>query len=83
MLKIIYDKFKNAFIIATGSSSLLIRSTVNLSTRWNLEPLYPLTFPEFVMIRSWLRGGGETPLFPEKGLGEELERSSLLLGEFR
>ena len=73
MLKILYDKFKNAFIIATGSSSLLIHSIVDLSMRWNLESLYPLCFTEFVMISSWLKSEGKKAIFPEKSLGGEIK----------
>ena len=80
MLKIIYDKFKNSFIVATGSSSLLIRSTVDLSTRWHIESLYPLSFTEFVMIKSWIKSEGKTAVFPEKGLGSRA-RNALFLSE--
>ncbi|RKY97956.1 MAG: hypothetical protein DRQ10_07955 [Candidatus Hydrothermota bacterium] len=73
MLKILYDKFKNVFIIATGSSSLLIHSDVNLSSRWNVESLYPLSFSEFVLIRSWLKTDGKEQILPEKGLGNRLK----------
>ncbi len=80
MLKIIYDKFKNCFIIATGSSSLLIHSTVDLSTRWSIESLYPLSFTEFIMIRSWLKTNGEKGIFPEKGLGEKIKDALFFSG---
>ncbi len=73
MLKIIYDKLKSCFIVATGSASLLIHSTVDLSTRWDITSLYPLSFPEFIMIKSWLRRNGKEPIFPEKGLGEKIK----------
>ncbi len=73
MLKIIYDKFKHCFITATGSSSLLIHSTVDLSTRWNLESLYPLSFTEFIMIKSWLKNRGGKGILPQKGLSEKLK----------
>jgi predicted AAA+ superfamily ATPase len=75
MLKIIYDRFKNSFIIATGSSSLLIRSTVDLSTRWHVESLYPLSFTEFIMIKSWLKSEGGRAIFPEKGLSVEIKNA--------
>ncbi len=75
MLKIIYDKFKNCFIMATGSSSLLIYSTVDLSTRWNIESLYPLCFTEFVMIRAWLKSRS---IFPEKGLNLKIKDTLFL-----
>ncbi len=73
-LKIIYDLFKGAFIVASGSSSLLIRSSVDLSTRWSVESLYPLSLTEFVKIRSWLRSKGEKTVFPERGLGTEIKK---------
>lgn len=73
MLKIIYDKFKNTFIIATGSSSLLLNSSVDLSTRWTLESLYPLSFTEFIMIKTWIKTKGKIQIFPEKGLGSSLK----------
>ncbi len=73
LLKIIYDKFKNSFIITTGSSSLLLHSTVDLSTRWHIESLYPLSFTEFVMIRSWLKSKGKKTIFPESGLGNKVK----------
>ncbi len=73
MLKILYDKFKNIFVIVTGSSSLILHSNVDLSTRWNVESLYPLSFPEFVLIRSWLKTKGEKPVYPEKGIGSRLK----------
>ncbi len=72
MLKIIYDKFKNAFVMATGSASLLLHSNTDLSTRWNVESLYPLSFTEFIMIKSWLKSEGEKVLFPEKGLSSSI-----------
>ncbi len=75
MLKILYDRFKNVFIIATGSSSLLIHSNVDLSTRWNVESLYPLSFTEFVLIRSWLKTDGEKQIFPINGLGKALKET--------
>lgn len=80
MLKIVYDRFKNSFIIATGSSSLLIRSTVDLSTRWHIDSLYPLCFTEFVMIKSWFKSKGIKAIFPEKGLGERI-RNALFFSE--
>ncbi len=75
LLKIIYDRFKNVFIIATGSSSLLINSTVDLSTRWHVDSLYPLNFPEFVIIRSWIKNGAKSPIFPIKGLSSKIKES--------
>jgi predicted AAA+ superfamily ATPase len=73
MLKIIYDKFKKIFFIATGSSSTLIHSTVDLSTRWHIESLYPLSFTEFIMIKSSLKSEEEKPIFPERGLGSRIK----------
>lgn len=75
MLKIIYDTFNKCFIIATGSSSLLLRSSADLATRWNIETLYPLNFPEYVLIRSWLKSSGKNQIYPSLGLSRQLKEA--------
>ncbi len=73
MLKILYDKFPQVFILASGSSSVHLHSGIDLASRWNLETLYPLSFTEFVMIRTSLKA--QKPLFPEKGLAQRLRNT--------
>lgn len=49
-LKILYDLFPVAFVIATGSSALLLQSTADLVTRMLIRHVYPLNFTEYLSI---------------------------------
>ena len=49
-LKILYDLFPAAFVIATGSSALLLQSTADLVTRMLFIHVYPLSLTEFIEI---------------------------------
>ena len=70
LVKLLYDNNNNLFIIVTGSSALSLHSSQDLASRWNLFTLFPLSFPEFVMIRSWFKT--QKTLFPEKSLGTKI-----------
>jgi predicted AAA+ superfamily ATPase len=50
-LKIVYDELKTAFVIATGSSALLLQSTADLATRMLIRHVFPLNFVEYLSIR--------------------------------
>ncbi len=47
-LKILYDLFLKVFVIATGSSALLLQSTADLVTRMLIQHVYPLSFREYI-----------------------------------
>ncbi len=47
-LKILYDLFRSVFVIATGSSALLLQSTADLVTRMLIQHVYPLNFSEYI-----------------------------------
>lgn len=47
-LKILYDLFLKVFVIATGSSALLLQSTADLVTRMLIQHVYPLSFTEYI-----------------------------------
>ncbi len=49
-LKVLYDLFPAAFVIATGSSALLLQSTADLVTRMLIQHVYPLSFTEYLEI---------------------------------
>lgn len=49
-LKVLYDEFKTSFIMATGSSALLLQSTADLVTRMYMHHVFPLSLPEFLNI---------------------------------
>ena len=47
-LKVLYDLFLKVFVIATGSSALLLQSTADLVTRMLIQHVYPLNFREYI-----------------------------------
>ncbi len=49
-LKVLYDLFPSAFVIATGSSALLLQSTADLVSRMLIQHVFPLSFSEFLNI---------------------------------
>ncbi len=49
-LKILYDEMKTAYIVATGSSALLLQTTADLATRMLMLHTYPLHFTEYLSI---------------------------------
>lgn len=49
-LKILHDEFPTAFVVATGSSALLLQSTADLVTRMLIEHVFPLGFSEYLHI---------------------------------
>ncbi len=49
-LKVLSDDFRTSFILATGSSALLLQSTADLVTRMLIQHVYPLNFTEYLDI---------------------------------
>ncbi len=47
-LKVLYDQFRIAFILVSGSSALLLQSTADLVTRMLIQHIFPLNFSEYV-----------------------------------
>ncbi len=47
-LKSLYDDFRIAFILTSGSSALLLQSTADLVTRMLIQHVFPLNFREYV-----------------------------------
>ena len=50
-LKSVFDRTKNVFIIATGSSSLSLQTSSDVARRAQVERVFPLTFSEYVMLK--------------------------------
>lgn len=46
-IKTVYDRSRNIFIIATGSSALSLQTNADISRRMVFEKLYPLGFAEY------------------------------------
>ncbi len=47
-LKALYDEFRIAFILTSGSSALLLQSTADLATRMIIQHIMPLNFCEYI-----------------------------------
>jgi len=73
-LKILYEKGKKIFVLATGSSALLLNSSPDLASRWTLMKIYPFTFPEFILAKTWFTGI-RPPLYPKKDLSKQLKNA--------
>jgi len=52
VLKMLYDKSKNVFVVCTGSSALSLQSTPDLARRVVFEKLYPMNFTEYILLKS-------------------------------
>ena len=70
-LKILYERGKKIFVLATGSSALLLQSSIDLASRWTLFKIFPFSFPEFILAKSWIVNSQKL-IFPVKGLGANL-----------
>lgn len=52
-LKILYDEARWCFIVATGSSALLLNSTADLARRMHIEKIYPFSFTEYLKAKKF------------------------------
>ena len=68
-LKTVYDRARKVFIIATGSSALMLNVNADVARRAVSEKLYPMSFTEFMKIKY-----GK---YEEKGLGRKLRQALL------
>lgn len=67
ILKSVYDRTKNVFILATGSSALSLQTNFDVARRTVFETLYPMCFSEYLKIKE-----GK---FEQKGLSEQIRKS--------
>ncbi len=67
LLKTVYDRSKNVFIMATGSSALALQASTDVARRSILEKLHPMSFSEFIKIKN-----RKTEI---KGLGLEVRQA--------
>lgn len=65
-LKTIYDRTRKVFIIATGSSALMLNVNPDVARRAISETLYPMSFTEFIKIKQ--------NQYEQKGLGAQLRK---------
>lgn len=66
-LKTIYDKTKNVFILATGSSAIALQSTADSARRMHIEKLFPLTFIEYMKLKN--------KIMPQKNLKNMIQQA--------
>jgi len=72
VLKSIYDRTKNVFIICTGSSALSLRASSDLARRITFEHLYPFKFIEYINLKSYMNS---KKIFPEKGFSQKIKEA--------
>ena len=65
VLKVVYDKNPNIFIFCTGSSAIALQANTDTIRRISIERLYPMSFTEFIFIR--------TKKYPIGGLKDKLK----------
>ncbi len=70
-LKILYDEARWCFILATGSSALLLNSTADLARRMHIEKIFPFKFTEFITAKTF---NSKNTIFPIKGIMRELRQ---------
>ncbi len=75
-LKILYEKGKKIFVLTTGSSSLLLQSSPDLASRWDIIKIYPFSFPEFVLSKSWLQNL-KPLIYPTRNLAQKVREALL------
>lgn len=76
ILKSVYDRSKNVFIICTGSSALSLQSTPDLARRMIFEKLYPMSFTEYILLKTRNLSSKDKDVkikFPVKGLKEKIK----------
>lgn len=73
IVKSFSDRSHNALFIVTGSSSLSFETTTDLVRRSSTEKLFPLSFTEYILLKSYLQDGKE--IRPPEGLVERFYKA--------
>lgn len=60
--KILYDQSRKIFMIFTGSSALNLELNVDAARRTKKESIFPLNFPEYLLLTHDIRPPSGTPL---------------------
>ncbi len=66
-LKSIYERTNSVFLCATGSSAIVLQSTPNIARRAIFEPMTPLCFGEYQMIKN--------KIYPTPGLKNKIRQA--------
>lgn len=67
VLKSMYDKARNVFVVCTGSSAVQLQTNADVARRGIFEKLYPLNFSEYEMLNR--------NIFPDSGLKQEIKEA--------
>lgn len=65
VLKNMYDKARNVFVVCTGSSAVQLQTNADVARRGIFEKLYPLNFGEYEMLKK--------AIFPKQGLKQDIK----------
>jgi len=65
VLKSLYDRARNVFVICTGSSAVHLQTNPDVARRGVFEKLYPLSFWEYLMLKD--------NIFPHKNLKQDIK----------
>jgi hypothetical protein len=65
ILKSMYDKARNVFVVCTGSSAVQLQTNADVARRGIFEKLYPLSFSEYQMLKN--------NNFPTTGLKQKIK----------
>ena len=66
-LKSLFERTNNVFLCSTGSSAIILQSTSNIARRATFEPMTPMCFSEYQMIKN--------KIYPIKGLKKEIRQA--------
>ncbi len=66
-LKSIFERTNNVFLCATGSAAIILQSTPNIARRAVFEPMTPMCFGEFQMIKN--------KIYPTTGLKSKVRQA--------
>lgn len=78
ILKMLYDKSKNVFIVCTESSALSLQSTQDLARRVIFEKLYPMNFTEYILLKTKYLSSSNKAIgirFPVAGLKDKIKQT--------
>ncbi|EDK72565.1 hypothetical protein TM7_0310 [candidate division TM7 genomosp. GTL1] len=63
----LHERSRRLFIFCSGSSAIYLKNNANVVRRANIEPLYPLNYTEYQMLRF--------NVTPEPGLKQSLKKA--------
>ncbi|MBU4455158.1 ATP-binding protein [Patescibacteria group bacterium] len=67
MLKSLFERTNNVFFCSTGSSAIVLQSTPNIARRAIFEPMTPMCFGEYQMIKN--------KIYPTPGLKNKIRQA--------